>query len=116
MRPLLPKLFYVLLLGPAIALGEIDWTAVNRALVDSHVIPRYQSLAEAADVLFRIGENRRRFVAVSGPVGARWDNHLTTAMAPSISNKVSRGHENPSLSWKERTCLRRAACSLEPTG
>lgn len=65
---------------------------------------------------FRIGEKRGRFVAVSGPVGARWDNHLTTMVAPPISNKVSREHEYLSLSGKERVCFGRSACSLEPRG
>lgn len=51
MRRLLPKLFCVLLLGPAITRGETDWTAVHRMLVDSHVIPRYQTLANTADAL-----------------------------------------------------------------
>lgn len=56
----------VLLLAPALAGANTPWLEVNRALVDQHIVPRYQQLAEAA---VRLDERSRAFCAAPDQAG-----------------------------------------------
>ncbi|MGE3481236.1 MAG: imelysin family protein [Gammaproteobacteria bacterium] len=54
------------LLLPAVVLADSPWPALNRALVDEHIVPRYRHLAEAAE---KLDERSRTFCAAPDDAG-----------------------------------------------